>query len=103
MKEIQEALAKLMDSGWTTEALAAELDETPEIVQGWLDGDVVPTQPKMVLAALEELLNKASAQQEPPDEKKQARADDESMGYVDSTWLRGGRYDIDPGFHEPQR
>jgi transcriptional regulator with XRE-family HTH domain len=32
---------------------------------------------------------------------QQAQAYEESMGYVDSTWLRGGRYDIDPAFHEP--
>ena len=28
------------------------------------------------------------------------KAHDESMGYVDAAWLRGGRYDIDPGFHD---
>jgi transcriptional regulator with XRE-family HTH domain len=32
--------------------------------------------------------------------KEQILAHDESMGYVDSTWLRGGRYDIDPAIHE---
>jgi len=32
--------------------------------------------------------------------RQQTQAYDESMGYVDSTWLRGGRYDIDPAFHE---
>ncbi|HZA21909.1 MAG TPA: helix-turn-helix transcriptional regulator [Dehalococcoidia bacterium] len=31
---------------------------------------------------------------------QQTQAYEESMGYVDSTWLRGGRYDIDPAFHE---
>jgi transcriptional regulator with XRE-family HTH domain len=31
---------------------------------------------------------------------RQTQAYEESMGYVDSTWLRGGRYDIDPAFHE---
>jgi transcriptional regulator with XRE-family HTH domain len=31
---------------------------------------------------------------------QQIQAYEESMGYVDSTWLRGGRYDIDPAFHE---
>ena len=33
--------------------------------------------------------------------RQQNKAYDESMGYVDSAWLRGGRYDIDPGFHDP--
>jgi transcriptional regulator with XRE-family HTH domain len=32
--------------------------------------------------------------------RQQTQAYEESMGYVDSTWLRGGRYDIDPAFHE---
>lgn len=32
--------------------------------------------------------------------RQQIEAHDESMGYVDSTWLRGGRYDIDPAHHE---
>lgn len=32
--------------------------------------------------------------------RQQIQAHDESMGYVDSTWLRGGRYDIDPASHE---
>ena len=32
--------------------------------------------------------------------RQQIQAYEESMGYVDSTWLRGGRYDIDPAFHE---
>lgn len=31
---------------------------------------------------------------------QQTQAYEESMGYVDSTWLRGGRYDIDPAFHD---
>lgn len=31
---------------------------------------------------------------------QQTQAYEESMGYVDSAWLRGGRYDIDPAFHE---
>ena len=32
--------------------------------------------------------------------RQQTQAYEESMGYVDSNWLRGGRYDIDPAFHE---
>jgi transcriptional regulator with XRE-family HTH domain len=32
--------------------------------------------------------------------RKQIEAHNESMGYVDSTWLRGGRYDVDPAFHD---
>ena len=32
--------------------------------------------------------------------RQQIEAYDESMGYVDSAWLRGGRYDIDPAFHD---
>ena len=32
--------------------------------------------------------------------RQQIEAHNESMGYVDSTWLRGGRYDIDPAFHD---
>ena len=32
---------------------------------------------------------------------QQPQAYEESMGYVDSTWLRGGRYDVDPVFREP--
>ena len=33
--------------------------------------------------------------------RQQIEAHNESMGYVDSTWLRGGRYDVDPAFHDP--
>jgi transcriptional regulator with XRE-family HTH domain len=32
--------------------------------------------------------------------RRQMQAYEEEMGYVDSTWLRGGRYDVDPAFHE---
>ena len=32
--------------------------------------------------------------------RQQIEAHYESMGYVDSAWLRGGRYDIDPAFHD---
>lgn len=32
--------------------------------------------------------------------RRQIEAHNESMGYVDSSWLRGGRYDIDPASHE---
>jgi transcriptional regulator with XRE-family HTH domain len=32
--------------------------------------------------------------------RRQIEAHDESMGYVDATWLRGGRYDVDPASHE---
>ncbi len=32
---------------------------------------------------------------------QQIKDHDERMGFVDSTWLRGGRYDVDPASHEP--
>ena len=93
----------------TQKQLATQIGIEPALVAAWEEGISKPQSSN--LKKLYEILGISSEEIEfvPPPEKPQTsnevmreeiEAHNESMGYVDSTWLRGGRYDIDPASHD---
>jgi transcriptional regulator with XRE-family HTH domain len=58
MNEVQIKLAELQQKGWTLAALADELGVTKNAVEKWKAGDRYPTNPKAVLAMLDQITKK---------------------------------------------
>ena len=93
----------------TQRQLADELGVNHTLISSWERGvhKPGPTNLKKLCQILEitceeiEFIPKPEKPKTSREERiRQIQVYDESMGYVDSTWLRGGRYDIDPAFHE---
>ena len=93
----------------TQKQLATRIGIEPEIVAAWEEGFSNPQSSN--LKKLCEILGISSGEIEsvPVPEnpktsnelmKQEVEAHNERMGYVDSTWLRGGRYDIAPASHD---
>ena len=89
--------------------LADRMGVNPTLISAWERGVQKPglRNLKKLCEILEVTLEQIEFIPEPAepgsseeDSRRQIEAHDESMGYVDSTWLRGGRYDIDPAFHD---
>ena len=58
MNDIQEMLSQLREKGWTWAAIADELDTHRETVSRWWSCQYYPDHPKMVVAALQDLLRR---------------------------------------------
>jgi transcriptional regulator with XRE-family HTH domain len=93
----------------TQRQLAHELGVKPSVVSAWERGVDQPRRDALkklclILEVPPEEIELAYRPEAPGSSREAVRqqiaAHDESMGYVDSTWLRGGRYDIDPASHE---
>ncbi len=92
----------------TQQVVANELGVKPTVISAWERGVYKPRVHNLkklcdILELTLEEIEFAPRPEKPITSKDRIRqqfaAYDESMGYVDSTWLRGGRYDIDPAFH----
>lgn len=93
----------------TQRQLAEQLGVHPALVSSWERGvhKPGPSNLKKLCQVLEitreeiEFPPKPEKPRPPSEERRrQIHAYEESMGYVDSSWLRGGRYDVDPASHE---
>jgi len=56
MNEVQAKLAALQQKGWTLAAIAREFGNTPNAVQKWKAGDRSPSNTRLTLEKLEQLL-----------------------------------------------
>jgi transcriptional regulator with XRE-family HTH domain len=93
----------------TQRQLAHELGVRPALVSAWERGVDQPRREDLrklclVLEVPPEEIEITCRPEDPGNSREAVRqqiaAHDESMGYVDSTWLRGGRYDVDSASHE---
>jgi ribosome-binding protein aMBF1 (putative translation factor) len=97
----------------TQKQLATKIGIEPALVAAWEEGISKPQSSNLkklgeILEISSEEIEFVSASEKPKTSPKtsnevmrqEVEAHNESMGYVDSTWLRGGRYDIDPASHD---
>ena len=97
----------------TQKQLATQIGIEPALVATWEEGISKPQSSDLkklceILGISSEEIEFVPASEKPKTSPKtsnevmrqEVEAHNESMGYVDSTWLRGGRYDIDPASHD---
>ena len=93
----------------TQRQLADELGIKQTLISAWERGISKPDLGNLeklceILEVNLEEIEFISKPEKPITSKDQTRQQienyNERMGYVDSSWLRGGRYDIDPAFHD---
>jgi transcriptional regulator with XRE-family HTH domain len=93
----------------TQKQLATQIGIEPALVAAWEEGISKPQSSNLkklyeILGISSEEIELVPAPKKPKTSneviRQEVEAHNESMGYVDSTWLRGGRYDIDPASHD---
>ena len=93
----------------TQKQLATQIGIEPALVAAWEEGISKPQSSNLnklceILGISSEEIEFAPEPEKPKTSnevmRQEVEAHNESMGYVDSTWLRGGRYDIDPASHD---
>jgi len=93
----------------TQKQLATQIGIEPALVADWEEGISKPQSSNLmklceILGMESEEIKFVPAPGKPKTSneamRQEVEAHNESMGYVDSTWLRGGRYDIDPASHD---
>ena len=92
----------------TQQQLAERLGVERGVISAWEQGTQNPSASDLqrLCDALEIAPAELELRPTPPEDaaaeakRRQLQEYNESMGYVDYTVLRGGRYDVDPAFHE---
>ena len=81
MDDIRIKISELMRNGWTRQAIADELDVHRTSIHEWEVGKHAPTHPKLVLAALDSLLERKRIPKQrryaPGSRQRKAKEDDD--------------------------
>ena len=96
MNAIQETLVQLQEKGWTLAALADELAVTVNAVEKWKAGDRYPSNPKLVLHALDGLAKRKRI----PKQRRYAKVTEVAMAHT-SIMPFSGANALDPSIPLP--